>query len=315
MGADNDKPNGREIPTSKITESLSNDQIEEMGIEENLEDDDIAFYISGLTRPKIVKSAEKIILGRSFGNNETGYLDLEPFGAIPNGVSRHHAAIHLTDSGYQIEDLQSTNGTRLNDHLLTPYKRNPLRSGDLISVGQLMMSVYFNSGEIARVDKARLTENGVAPSIIERKGIPLAILSDEVMFYLSALESLQNTINEAKQLPHDPALVRQIQLSSNREWIEIGVIGLNTAIQTVIQQLNPFKIVHQTEIRNEWKKTQSQTTREVVGYLNNDNLTPQVVNNFIKRSKIHLNDSPELQQACRVILYSRLSITMENPTY
>ncbi len=47
-------------------------------------------------------------------------------------VSRRHAEIHRLDSGYQVVDLQSTNGVLVNE---LPVERALLRSGDRIQLG------------------------------------------------------------------------------------------------------------------------------------------------------------------------------------
>jgi len=48
------------------------------------------------------------------------------------GLSRRHAKIYRDDLGWWIEDLQSTNGTHVNDHKIT---RKQLTDGDLVRCG------------------------------------------------------------------------------------------------------------------------------------------------------------------------------------
>jgi len=56
---------------------------------------------------------------------------------LPNAevVSRVHAQIRLTRNLFQIEDLESTNGTYINDMLLPPNIHHNLRLGDRIGLG------------------------------------------------------------------------------------------------------------------------------------------------------------------------------------
>lgn len=56
---------------------------------------------------------------------------------LPNAevVSRIHAQIRLTRNLFQIEDLESTNGTYINDMLLPPNIHHNLRLGDRIGLG------------------------------------------------------------------------------------------------------------------------------------------------------------------------------------
>ena len=53
-------------------------------------------------------------------------------------ISRSHAAIGFDGSAFFVQDLGSTNGTRLNGKR-TP--RAPLRSGDEIQLGKLLLRV------------------------------------------------------------------------------------------------------------------------------------------------------------------------------
>lgn len=66
-------------------------------------------------------------------------LDLEPFGAGSAGVSRQHARILRRDPGWFLEDLQSTNGTYVNEVRLLPRRPIQLRSGDLVRFGQMTL--------------------------------------------------------------------------------------------------------------------------------------------------------------------------------
>lgn len=52
-------------------------------------------------------------------------------------VSRHHAKIRKMEDGYYIEDLNSTNGTYLNDELLSYKEPRLLHSSDLICFGDV----------------------------------------------------------------------------------------------------------------------------------------------------------------------------------
>src|SRR5437764_5640962 len=52
-------------------------------------------------------------------------------------VSKRHARIRRSDDGFHIEDLQSTNGTRVGDRTLTEIRR--LEPGDRIEVGSTLL--------------------------------------------------------------------------------------------------------------------------------------------------------------------------------
>jgi predicted component of type VI protein secretion system len=62
-------------------------------------------------------------------------------------VSRHHARLIRTPSGYSYEDLRSTNGSFINrQRLNTPYQ---LQNGDLLGLGETITLVYEVVGEAA----------------------------------------------------------------------------------------------------------------------------------------------------------------------
>jgi hypothetical protein len=59
-------------------------------------------------------------------------------------VSRHHARLIRTATGYTMEDLRSTNGTFINRQRLTaPYQ---LANGDLIGLGETVTLAYETVG-------------------------------------------------------------------------------------------------------------------------------------------------------------------------
>jgi len=71
-------------------------------------------------------------------------VDLQPYGGGSAGVSRHHARFLHRPEGWFLEDLQSTNGTYLNEVRLLPHRPVRLNSGDLVRFGQL--TLIFEEG-------------------------------------------------------------------------------------------------------------------------------------------------------------------------
>lgn len=86
-----------------------------------------------------------ILVGRLVEDDAPGMpiLDLTPFDAYRNGVSRRHATITLKDGYLYIEDHGSTNGTRINGFQLTPNRRYRLRNGDQVEFSRLLTTVRF----------------------------------------------------------------------------------------------------------------------------------------------------------------------------
>jgi len=102
--------------------------------------------------------------GRVFRLDEEVYLgccpegiDARVFLPLPDGeVSRRHARIFRKGNGYQIEDLGSTNGTRISDETLTPNQPRELKDGDEITISSTLLvyrdketSVIMNTGGTA----------------------------------------------------------------------------------------------------------------------------------------------------------------------
>jgi len=89
-----------------------------------------------------IQPDEEIRIGRVDPQaGEQPDLDLTTENGAELGVSRIHAFISSSDRGVILVDLDSTNGTRLNDHSLTPQRSYVLHDGDEIQFGRLLVEV------------------------------------------------------------------------------------------------------------------------------------------------------------------------------
>lgn len=84
-----------------------------------------------------VTIGHRINIGRADSKGNEPDLDLTPYGAVENGVSRLHATITFEDETLYIEDMNSTNGTRINGFQLSPNRRYRLRDGDELEFGRV----------------------------------------------------------------------------------------------------------------------------------------------------------------------------------
>ena len=109
----------------------------------DLEPGTMALYFVGRSQPMVVSIEDGIILGRFSPEAPLPVVDLTDYSAGLLGVSRQHASITPTDEGYVIEDLESSNGTFVNENPLPPHDPRPLRSHDQIRLGGLMLFVRF----------------------------------------------------------------------------------------------------------------------------------------------------------------------------
>lgn len=88
---------------------------------------------------------ERLIIGRADeGDTQPPDLDLTPFGASQNGVSRMHGALTAEGNIPYIQDLNSSNGTRINGFQLPPEKPYRLRDGDELELGSLRLIVRLS---------------------------------------------------------------------------------------------------------------------------------------------------------------------------
>ncbi len=104
----------------------------------------VAIYTAESDVPITIQKESQFTLGRKMaGEMDEPFVDLHPFGAYENGVSRRHALIKKTKTGYEITDLGSTNGTWLEKRHLTPNRAYPLDNGSRIYLGRMQLFVIF----------------------------------------------------------------------------------------------------------------------------------------------------------------------------
>jgi len=105
----------------------------------------IAVYFVGESKPITTLDLDDFVLGRQVTGASDDIVDLSQYGGLEMGVSRRHAWVRKTVIGYEIVDLNSTNGTWLNEKRLVPNKTYPLKSGDQIRLGQMLLIVLFKT--------------------------------------------------------------------------------------------------------------------------------------------------------------------------
>jgi FHA domain/Double zinc ribbon len=70
-------------------------------------------------------------------------LDLTPYGALDNGVGRRHLRLFVQGGQIMAEDQDSTNGTIINGQKLQPRQPQPLRDGDTVQLGKLILRFHL----------------------------------------------------------------------------------------------------------------------------------------------------------------------------
>ena len=73
-------------------------------------------------------------------------IDLTPYEAYSQGVSRLHAALKIINQRVVVVDLGSSNGTRVNGQKIVPNVDYPINHGDVLALGRLriQMLIYLN---------------------------------------------------------------------------------------------------------------------------------------------------------------------------
>jgi pSer/pThr/pTyr-binding forkhead associated (FHA) protein len=89
-----------------------------------------------------VNAIRKLLIGRN-DKEETVDINLVPYGAYRLGVSRRHAQLELRQGRWFLTDLESQNGTIMNDLEIYPLVAYEIPSGTRIKFGELALTFYF----------------------------------------------------------------------------------------------------------------------------------------------------------------------------
>lgn len=105
--------------------------------------------IEGGSKPVVVRPRnDDLILGRRDPTTgATPEVDMTPYAGYRMGVSRRHASLRLKDNQLNLWDLGSSNGTFLNGNRLTPHRPYPVRDGDEVRLGQMILRIFFHSAD------------------------------------------------------------------------------------------------------------------------------------------------------------------------
>jgi hypothetical protein len=92
-----------------------------------------------------VRDLTEFTIGRiSEGQPIMPDIDLSPYKAFENGVSRLHAVVRLRDNVLSIMDLGSSNGTHVNGMRLSTNVVHRLSKGDTIALGKFRIQIIVN---------------------------------------------------------------------------------------------------------------------------------------------------------------------------
>jgi hypothetical protein len=116
--------------------SIDDDLIPEKGI---------AIYVAGASNPIYLDFDKELVFGRKSDKKfDDTLLDLTELGGYQMGLSRRHAMIRKAETGFEIIDLASTNGSWLNEEKLVPNKPYPLKSGAQLRFGRMRLVILYH---------------------------------------------------------------------------------------------------------------------------------------------------------------------------
>lgn len=232
----------RQVPTSAIPKS--DDSIDQLTRQYS---DSFVFLILGNEHPLIVpRTPEPITLGRFVPGDEKPTVDLMNYGAGMHGVSRMHAMIQTTAQGYTLKDLNSTNGTWLNETVLLPRTPYPIHNGDKIRLGQIVLHIYF-----AEVEPAEQSFFLVNREQAHQHPVTSEILVAHVAPYLRTVEALQQQINTICHEPHFEMEINAISATKQSGAISVRVSNAGQAIRLLKDVVTPWKRSHAEAIQTE----------------------------------------------------------------
>ncbi|MCI0710387.1 MAG: FHA domain-containing protein [Chloroflexi bacterium] len=104
----------------------------------------LLIYVKDNEDPIVLEPTAEMMVGRSDAkSNHYPDIDLTPFGALEEGVSRTHARLRRDGDTVTVSDMDSVNGTYLNGQKLRPHMPRIVRDGDEIRFGRMVLHIYF----------------------------------------------------------------------------------------------------------------------------------------------------------------------------
>lgn len=130
--------------TRKVTAESQGFDLDELRKQIDIPKEGIAVVLQESGQEIATVKEKRFILGRKIDNVAETILDLSAFGAYGLGVSRLHLLVQKSKDGYEVSDMDSTNGTWLNDdEELIPNKFYPISSGTRIRMGKMSVILLF----------------------------------------------------------------------------------------------------------------------------------------------------------------------------
>ncbi len=198
---------------------------------------DVALFVADAEEPIIIRQGTQTTLGRYGDDSPEPLIDLSPYGAINQGVSRHHALLTVNENQTTLMDLNSTNGSWINQEQAISGKSFALRNGDRILLARLLILVCIYSGEHAQEAALRFQ------SMSANAGLTPQFLATAVVPFLDRLAELQAILSGGQGQTMAEAQILSITALPDADPITIHLIGVAEAARLARKWLMPWKIV------------------------------------------------------------------------
>jgi len=130
------------LESNKITENLP----ETLVIRPNTKKRDPSISLHLVDSGKVIHLNDRndFTLGRAIeGQSILPDVDLSPFDAFSQGVSRMHSALRIVNGDVYLMDLGSSNGTKINSQKIVPHVEYSINHGDLVVLGKLKIQILL----------------------------------------------------------------------------------------------------------------------------------------------------------------------------
>ncbi|MBO5642930.1 MAG: FHA domain-containing protein [Kiritimatiellae bacterium] len=145
----------------------------------------ITFDVNGENRVYLFGEVTDITIGREDDNLISPIL---------NSISRHHAKIFFKDSEWFVQDLNSTNGSFLNDKKID--KPEKLSQGDTVRFGELKIAISFCEPTGVK----QMPAPAVEPVVPEKFDTPVVVPQTPAPVE-PAVEKLEPVVDDIPELP------------------------------------------------------------------------------------------------------------------
>lgn len=262
-GADEDALPTTDIPAEFLTSSyLATNELHLL-----------SFYLPGRSNPIIINGNKTITIGRRDPKRRVNpTLDLTEDNGAKLGVSRMHAEINYVNGRYYVRDLDSANGTWVNEAKLAPQQPFPIDSGDQIRLGQIAIVVHIampqrrvSQDVISTVlDEVLAMETQTYrvyasedKRVVGNNGgiIPTVLFS--LSKYIQHVSAIYTVIRKAQQMPDIGFAVVSIRVRADDKALIMEVAEGEDLMTFIAEKMPNFLLVVEGNQRGTKKQTDS----------------------------------------------------------